>query len=266
MRKVLALLRISWLSAASYRLALLFSLVGLLATAVPLFFVTNAMQPLMADAIRDQGANYFGFVIVGLIATFWVSIAVNSLPDQLGGMVRSGTFEALLSTPTPLPVLVAGLASYGYAFTLLRSLVLLGAGALLGAVVHWTALPAALLILVLLVLAYLPFGLVAAAMQLVFRTAGPFLTGVTSLSFLLGGVYYPTHVIPSWIRSLAEIIPLAPALVALRRVLLDGASLADVAGDLGRLVLMAAVLLAVTFPIFLAALRHARREGTLAQY
>jgi ABC-2 type transport system permease protein len=140
------------------------------------------------------------------------------------------------------------------------------AGAVLGAHVVWSHIPAALLILVLIVLAYIPFGMISAAMVVAFRTPGPLAGGVLLASNLLGGVYYPTTSIPSWIQNLSSFIPLTYGLRSLRRVMLEGASLADVAADLGMLLLFIAVLTTLGTALLLWAFRYARRAGTMGQY
>lgn len=265
MRKVWALMRASALSAASYRVAFLTGFAGTLATAVPIFFVTRALQPTMATTIAGEGSNYFGFVILGLLASTWMQFGTSSLGEALLGSVRSGTLEAFFATPTRLPVILAGLVGYPFLMTVVRSFAMLGTAALFGVQFHWAALPMVLLLLILVAVAYIPVSLVTSSLVLTVRTAGPIATGVSFVSFLLGGVYYPTHVIPSWFRDLAEIIPLAPGLRAMRRLFLEGASVSAVTDDLGRLVLLAAALLAVTTPLLLMAMHQARRTGSLAQ-
>jgi ABC-2 type transport system permease protein len=264
--KVLALMRVSMLTAASYRLSLVISLVGLLASVVPLYFVANALQPVMADAIRSQGGQYFAFVLVGMIAFSFIPAAMNSIPGAIGGGISTGTLETLTSTPTRLPTLLAGLVGYSFCWLILRSLLLVAAGSLLGAQFVWSSLAVGTGILALTVLAYLPIGLIAASLVLAFRTAGPLVQGVSVLSVLLGGVYYPTHVIPSWIETLSFAVPLTYGLRALRQTVLEGLPLASVLPDVGILAAFAAVLLVLGVVVFQYALRYARRVGTLSQY
>jgi ABC-2 type transport system permease protein len=265
-REAWALIRAAWLSATSYRLSMAISLGGLLVSIVPLYFVANALQPVMAESIKNEGHQYFGFLLVGTLAFSFIPVAIRSLPGAVGGGLGNGTFEALLGTPTSMPALVAGLTGYGILWTAARAFLMVLAGWLLGAAITWTKLPGALLIVVLIVLAYLPFGLIGAALVLTFRTTGPLTQAVLIGSSLLGGVYYPTHVIPSWLEHLSGIVPLTYGLRALRRVLLDGAPLGAVSGDIGMLVLFTVTLAAAGTLAFDVALSHARRTGTLGQY
>lgn len=266
MHKWRALVRAVWLGASSYRIGLLASLASLIVTVVPVYYIARALQPMMARSIASQGGEYFGFVLVGMIAFMFLGVAVNSLPGVIGGSVSSGTLEAYLSTPTPLPTVLAGIVSYDFLWSFARAVILLVAGAVMGAHVAWTRSLGAVAILGLIVLAYLPFGMLGAAFMLWFRTTGPLPKGVIALSGFLGGVYYPTHVIPSWLHSVSAAIPLTYGLRALRRVLLEDAPLSLVAGDVGILLLFVVGLSAVGALALARALRDARRTGSLAQY
>jgi ABC-2 type transport system permease protein len=86
------------------------------------------------------------------------------------------------------------------------------------------------------------------------------------VSSLLGGVYYPTHIVPSWLEHISGIIPLTYGLRALRHVLLEGASLMSVRTDVGILLLMTVLLFAAGGWLFSAAMRYARRTGSLSYY
>lgn len=266
MREVAALLRASALTALSYRLEMVLSLGGVLVTVVPVYFAARALQPLMAPSIAGQGGEYFGFVLVGMAAFQLLVPTLVALPGAVGAGIRSGTLEAMLATPARLPALLAGLVAYDLAWAAARAAVLLAAGVALGATLAWGQALGALVILLLVVLAHLPVGVLGAALVLAFRTTGPLPKLVLTASVLLGGVYYPPEVVPAGLDRLAAVVPLAYGLRALRRTLLDGASAGAVAGDVAALAAFGAVLLGASALIFNAALAHARRAGTLAQY
>lgn len=261
-----ALFRAAWLSAVSYRLRTLISIGGIAVAAIPLYFISGALQPVVAGAIRDEGGQYFGFLIVGTIVMGFLPVAVQSIPGAVNGAIGAGTLETLLDTPTSVGGVLTGLVAYDAVFNAARSIVLLAAGALLGATFSWSLLPAALVVLALIVVAHIPFGLMAAAGILAFRTAGPLPQGILVLSSLLGGVYYPTKVIPGWLVRLADVTPLSYGLRALRRVLLQGELGAAVWHDVAWLVAFAVPLWLVATLLFAGALRYARRMGQLGRY
>jgi ABC-2 type transport system permease protein len=266
MRKVLAMMRANWISASSYKVNMVWSVIGLLASVIPVYYVTGAFQPMMADKIRDQGGEFFGFVLVGQIAFTLLTAAVTALPGAVGAGISSGTLELLLSTPTRLPTLFAGMVGYTLAWTSVRCLLMLTAGWVLGATVAWEKVPVAVAILAIIVLTYLSVGIILAAMILAFRFTGPIAQGVLVSSVLLGGVYYPTKVIPSWIQKISDFIPLTYGLRALRGVLLEEAPLSAIAADVGMLMLFCVTLLAASSLAIMLSLDYSKRAGTLSQY
>ena len=266
MHKAWALVRSNWLAATSYKLSFLFSFGSLILSVVPIFFISGALQKTMADVIKGQGDQYFAFLVLGLIALNVVSAAVSALPSGLQTATSTGTLEALLATPTSIASLLAGLSGYEVLLSLLRGLVMLVAAGLLGAHVAWLRIGASIPIVLLVVLAHLPIAIVAAAMVLAFRTRGPLPQLVMLASTFLGGVYYPTTVIPGWIESISAFLPLTYGLKALRAVLLEGRSLTAVWRDVSILIGFTVVTLAASTVAFRAALGYARRVGNLAQY
>ena len=118
--------------------------------------------------------------------------------------------------------LIAGLVGYAFTWTAVRGALTVVMAVLLGVRLSAAHSGFALLILALIVAAYFAIGLMAAAMVLAFRTTGPLPQVVLLLSGLLGGVYYPTSVIPSWIQSLSSVVPHTKGMRALRRVVIQG--------------------------------------------
>jgi ABC-2 type transport system permease protein len=147
-----------------------------------------------------------------------------------------------------------------------RGAILLVALALLEGPVHWAGFPLALVATLVTVLAYAGVGLMAAALILAFRTAGPLVQAVMAVSSLLGGVYYSTTVIPEPFDVLPLFIPLTYGLRLVRRTLLEGTPLSGLVGDSLALGILTLGLLALGSMAFWAALRHSRRNGSLGQY
>jgi ABC-2 type transport system permease protein len=265
-REALALIRAAWLGALSYRLQMMFQVLGLVGSIVPLYFISRALQPIMADAIRLEGGQYFAFLVVGLVTYMLVSISVMGLHGALAGEISTGALEAMLATPVRIWSIIVGEMGQGFSLTCVRAIVLLTAAWVLGAQILWDRVFVAALIVGLIVATYIPLGILAGALVLAFRTTGPFPTLVLGLSSLLGGVYYPTTVVPSWLAKISSFVPLTYGLRALRRCVIEGAPLVTLLPDIGMVVLFAVGLGTVAYLAFRWALQHARWAGTLAQY
>lgn len=266
MRECLALVRAAWKTESSYRLNMALSLVSLALVVVPLYFVSNALQPMMATTIASQSAEYFAFTLIGALTFALVSASVSALPSALGAAIGRGTLEAFLSTPTHPAVLFAGMSGYTILWSVVRGAALLIAGVALGVHIAWGNALTSALIIALLLVAYGAIGLIGGALLLSFRTTGPLLNGSLTLSAFLGGVYYPTHVVPSWLQEISRVIPMTYGLRALRQSALRGEPFSAVAGDMMLLTVETLLLLAIGTISIAVALRYARRSGTLSHY
>jgi ABC-2 type transport system permease protein len=265
-RAALALTRASFRTARSYRLSFFLSFASLAVTIVPVYFVATALQPFMATVIAQEGREYFGFVLLGTAMLTLVAPALSSFASAVSGGLSSGFFEALLVTPTSLPALLAGQTGYALAWALARVALLVAAGIGLGVEIHWLRLPEGLLLTALVVAAYGGIGLLAAALVVSFRTNAAIPQAVLVLSTLLGGVYFPTTVLPPVVAPVSEWLPLTPALRALRQTLLLGYPLSTVARDLLQVAALAVACAVAGVIAIRLAFGHARRAGSLAQY
>src|SRR5690606_6812118 len=223
MRSAFALTRATLLAALTYRTRMLLSLVGVIATIVPIYFVAGALQPVLESALRGEGEQYFAFLVVGTASLLFLTTTLGTLPGAIGSGIVTGTWEALLATPAPRWTILAGLSGYPLLWSTLKCVVLFLVASWLGARFEWQGLIPALLILALTLVPYVAVALVSAAGVLAWRTRTPLAQGVMLLSVFLGGVYYPTHLIPGWLERLSAWIPLAYGLRASRLLLLEGA-------------------------------------------
>jgi len=268
MGKAFALIQASWRTQRSYRVSIVLSILSLGVTVLPVYFVSKALQPYAAESIATQGGNYFGFLVIGFIALIFVSTTVSSIPDAVGSGIGTGTLEALLSTRASIPSLLAGMVGYSFLWTAVKALLFLALAMVLGLHLSFAASLSGVFILVLIVLAHIPFALIAASLVLAFRTTGQIPSVIMIASGLLGGVYWSmtAKIIPPWVHAIANWVPLAPGLRALRQTLLNGASLTSLMPDVLLLVGFIVMLNAIGFLTFVEALSYARRTGTLAQY
>jgi ABC-2 type transport system permease protein len=74
---------------------------------------------------------------------------------------------------------------------------------------------------------------------------------------------YPTDVLPTWLRQVADAFPITHALKGLRAAMLEDARVATVLPEITVLALFAAVGLPISITAFNFGLRRARITGTL---
>jgi ABC-type polysaccharide/polyol phosphate export permease len=250
--------------ARSYRFPFV---LGLVASAGILLVVHQVGD--LVDPARSSDptlrAGYFSYVLVGTAVLTLVASGLQSFAAKLREEQVSGTFEALLTTPAPPSTLALSLAAYDLLQALASALVVLVAGAALGAVFTITPLAAGLAVVLLagIVALAAAVGILVASFTVVFKRGGTLAGLVSAVIALLGGIYFPVAQLPGGVRWAAEAMPFTWGITALRSALIYGE--ADVV-RLGGLLAAAGLGLPAALLVFRRAVARARRQGTLSQY
>jgi ABC-2 type transport system permease protein len=84
-----------------------------------------------------------------------------------------------------------------------------------------------------------------------------------SCLLLISGVYYPVDILPGWMQLISRVSPATYVLDAVRRSLIDGASVNQLLGDLWPLIAMAFVFIPLGLWGFGQAEHYAKRTGKL---
>jgi ABC-2 type transport system permease protein len=261
-----AFVRRDWAIARSYRLAYGLELGSILFTLVLFFYLGRFIDASTLAPSSGLKQGYFAFVVIGLALLRVVQVALVSFSNRLRDEQTTGTFEALMAAPASPSLVILGSAAYDLLRALVSSLLMIAvAVALFG--MHLESGVGSLAVAVVAFLGCLVLfailGVVVAAFTVVFKQATPLLRLVTTGMGLLGGVYFPLKVLPGALQTAGQLIPFTWGLDVLRQSLLRGTTDLD---RLGFLVAFDVVALPVAVVLFAAALRRARKTGTLAHY
>ena len=264
-RTLLAFLKRDFLIEVSYRTSFILQFAGILFSVLIWKFIAGVVNP-PPDTPGLEGMNYFAYVIIGLASYSYLTAALASFSGKIRNEQVTGTLEAMLVTPAPPGVIVLGSSLWEFVMTSLRVLAYLGVGMAFGIEMHLDRLLSCLLILMLTVLTFSGIGILSASFILYLKRGDPITYLVSSLSALLGGVFFPPEKMPANVGAWSRLVPITYSLRALRRALLLGSRFADLVPDILALVLFAAVLLPTGIVAFRLAVRKARQEGSLVQY
>lgn len=245
----------------SYKLALVTQLVGRASTLFVFFFLGRAVGQL--ESLAAFGGDYFSFAVIGLALQEPAYAALASPSSKLRAAQLDGTLERLFSTSThPRTVTLLGALGPVLSATMRGMFILLG-GVLLGAEIVFSV--EAFLPVALLIAATLSLGLIAAGVTLVVKRGEPISASVHVINGLLAGVLYPVSVLPTWLQTIADWVPLTHALALLRSAILPQTT-SPPSHHLAVLAAMTAVLSVLAVLFFSRALTRAKRKGTLSHY
>lgn len=210
--------------------------------------------------------DYFGFVVVG-ISLVSVMYSCFSIPELVRQELIAGTFDRLLLSPFGAIRGVIAMTLFPMLYSFVLSAITLGLGCIIfGLHLHWVTVPLAIPVMLLALLAFLPFGILFAALTVVIKQGNVGTSWVIALLSIVGGLYFPVSLLPAWLQTIAKLQPFTAATDILRHLLVNsslgeppGASLLKLAG-------FASVLLPVSVFALARAIRFGQRRGTIIEY
>jgi len=200
-------------------------------------------------------------------ATFWnyLSVVFQSIGDTITWERWEGTLEYTMMAPIHRSMQLLGSALYAVIYGLIHTAILLAILALFFSLDLVRAdFAAAALFMVVGSASFIGVGMLAAIMPMMSVERGSQMVFVLqSCLLLVSGVYYPTTVLPGWMQLISRISPATYVLDAVRKALIDGASINQLLSDLWPLLIMAVVLIPLGLWGFGQAERYAKRTGKL---
>lgn len=264
MRLALAFLRRDFLIWTSYRLAVVWQLLGAFVILGLIYFAGNAVGD-RSRLISEQSGSYVAFVLVGFAFTDVFAQGMTTLPQALRDQQKSGTFEPMLLAPVSSFSLL--LSSFLFRFVV--SLVRLSFFVLFGMIVlgfwHHANPLSVLLVMIPAAAVFIALGTLSAAFIILVKQGDPVVLAYGAMTVLLGGMLFPVDALPAWIRPLTAVVPLTYALSGVRSAL-DGSSPASVFSEVAVLLGMLALFLPAAVFGFNWSITRAKQEGSLGDY
>lgn len=250
---------------ASYRAGLLLRIASAIVT-IGMFFFLGRVFDAAAPGLTDVGGSYFAFVLIGIVAQEFLGQSIGQFGGSLRESQTTGTLELMLLGRSRLATLVLSSTLWLHASAALGAVTYLVLGVLLGVDLSRIDILATAIGAVLMLVGFSGMGLLAGATVLVIKRGNPVGWALRGASVLLGGILYPVSVLPPLLQGLGAMLPMTHALVVLREAMLEGSGVAELAAPLAALAATSSAFLALGLVAFAAAVRHARVDGSLAQY
>jgi ABC-2 type transport system permease protein len=258
----LAVMRRDLLVYLSYRTRLISQLLTAVFSLTLFYYVSRLVH---VSGFRSSDA-YFGFVVVG-ISLISVIYSCFSIPELVRQELVAGTFDRLLLSPFGAIRSVVAMALFPMAYAFVLSVVTLGLGCVIfGLELHWSTVPLSIPTMILVLFAFLPFGILFAALTVVVKQGSVGTSWVIALLSIVGGLYFPITLLPSWLQTISKLQPFTAATDVLRHQLVNSTLGESTTVSLLKLVGFAAVLLPLSILILSKAIRFGQRRGTIIEY
>jgi ABC-2 type transport system permease protein len=211
-------------------------------------------------------SSYFGFVVVG-ISMVSVMYSCFSIPDLVRQELVAGTFDRLLLSPFGAVRSVIAMTLFPLMYSFVLAALTLGLGCVLfGLQLHWSTVPLSVPVMALALLAFLPFGLLFAALTVLIKQGNVGTSWVIALLSIVGGLYFPVSLLPHWVQTAARLQPFTAATSMLRHVLVNSSIGEPPADSVLKLALFGAVLVPASMFALSTAVRFGQRRGTIIEY
>jgi ABC-2 type transport system permease protein len=246
----------------SYRSQLIAQFVGPLFSITLFYYISHIVT---AKTIHSPG-GYFGFVIVGLVIVQILTISLGVMPVTVRQELVSGTIERfLVSAHGPINGIL-GTMLFPLINALLSGALMLTLAAIIFGLPLATTAVLAVPVALLGTLAFMPFAFFLVALVMAFKQASSATQFIVSGVAIVGGLYFPTTVLPGWIRWASDVQPFTPATDLLRHLLVNTPLTHPAGVELLKLAGFAAVLLPAGVALLRASIRYGQRSGTIAEY
>lgn len=247
-----------------------------------LVFTFYAVVNAATIALIGVAANDFKLLlnlVLGVVLWSYLSAMFSEIAQSISYERWEGTLEYTFMAPVSRIVHLTGVSLGATGYALFRIvLVVLGLTLIVPFHLNGANLLGIVVVMVVGSVAFMGLGLMAAVLPVMSpEHGGPATNIFQGLMLLVSGIYYPVHVLPTWLQPLSIFSPATYALRASRKLLgvneleagapftsqLHGAGLGQVLPELGVLLMMGCVLIPLGLFVFSRAEAWAKRTGKL---
>jgi ABC-2 type transport system permease protein len=208
------------------------------------------------------------FLLVGTLVWAYLSAVLDDISLVVTWERWEGTIEHTLMAPVPRVAHLVGTAVFGVMHAVVRtSLIMVFALPFFSVDLSQAAWGSAVLVMLVGSLSLIGLGILAGVLPMLYPERGEQMSFMLQAAVLLiSGVYYSVETLPGWLQVVSNVSPATYLLRGVRNALIEGASVADLAGDITRLLVFAVVLIPASIATFSAAERWAKRTGRLKRH
>ncbi len=236
------------------------------------YFLSLQVQPSQLES-RGYGTSYLAFSLIGVAFANYLWFCINRISHAMQDEIREGTFETIASSPIKMHSYLFGQAGRGFLVGLYYMVGALAVGVFgFNAPLHFepAVLLTSTLVLIVMVVSHLGLGILVAGVVLVYKQADPATFMLSLFMEFFAGALFPLQLLNNYpaLAIASELMPYTYALDAMRKSLIQGATLAnqDILLDLAILLAYAAILLPLGLWSFRVGFDRIRSEGTTSVY
>ncbi|MCX7830680.1 MAG: ABC transporter permease [Acidobacteria bacterium] len=227
------------------------------------YYLSVFLKP---DKSLIGNADYFTYVIIGMSLLGYINVMLFSFSQKIRQDQLMGTLEIIMASPVSPSIILFSSTIWEIVMETLHLAVFIIFALILGANFHIGSVTVLIAIFILTLISFGSLGIIAASFLLVFKRGEPITPFVTAFFALLGNIFFPAQILPPTLKTISLFIPLPYAVEGLRKVVIHGASFAQVATEFYALLLFSIILVPLAVLSLNFSLKIAKKYGLLAIY
>jgi ABC-2 type transport system permease protein len=221
----------------------------------PAINATSALAIVQPYNIEVEGvvsghSSYFDFIAPGIMAMTVMMSVMTGLPAAISQEKEVGTLDGMMVAPINRLSIIIGKTLAQTARGLLQGvLILILASVLFGVSIQGNIL-LVFGLLFLGVFSFVGLGVVLTSFAKDQETATMVMMTLMFPMMFLSGVFFPVQQMPWFMQSISKVLPLTYVADALRKVMVLGAGIPQIATELTVLIAFGVVMIAIAVPVF----------------
>jgi ABC-2 type transport system permease protein len=171
--------------------------------------------------LEEYGNDYFFFLIIG-IAISDLALRISSIINtEVRNYQLTGLFEEIINLRESTTSILLFSLIYPIFYSSIRLIIYLVAAVLFFNLnLSYANLGFIIIALMLVIFSFIGISLISGAYAIAFKKGNP-LSAINQISVMvLGGVFFPTTILPPWLSTISQFIPITHALEVIRYLFL----------------------------------------------
>jgi ABC-2 type transport system permease protein len=221
----------------------------------PAINASTALAIVKPYDIKTEGAvsghsSYFDFIAPGIMAMTVMMSVMTGLPAAISQEKEVGTLDGMMVAPINRLSIILGKTLAQTARGLLQGILILALSVILFGVNIQGNILLVFGLLLLGVFSFVGLGVVITSFAKDQETAMMLMMTLMFPMMFLSGVFFPIQQMPWYMQGVSKFLPLTYASTALRKVMVLGAGIPEIATELTVLIVFGVIMTAIAVPVF----------------
>jgi ABC-2 type transport system permease protein len=221
----------------------------------PAINASTALAIVKPYDVKTEGAvsghsSYFDFIAPGIMAMTVMMSVMTGLPAAISQEKEVGTLDGMMVAPINRLSIILGKTLAQTARGLLQGVLILALSVILFGVNIQGNILLVFGLLLLGVFSFVGLGVVITSFAKDQETAMMLMMTLMFPMMFLSGVFFPIQQMPWYMQDVSKFLPLTYASTALRKVMVLGAGIPEIATELTVLIVFGVIMTAIAVPVF----------------